>query len=126
MSGKRAASSAYDVLFISTSYKIEQLYVKINKRVLIMLEEGLLDEVKELLKKGYLFDTPSFSAIAYPLAQKYLKKELTKEDFIAKWQQKERNYARRQITWFKRYTETVYVRDTKDANDVIEKWLNGS
>ncbi len=111
-----------EVLFLRSDVSREDLYKRINDRVKIALEEGLLDEVKDLIKKGYKFDTPSFTAIAYPLAKKYSEKKINKETFVEMWQQAERNYARRQETWFKRY-QAVRIKIPVEAFEVVNNWL---
>lgn len=109
-----AVRKNWKIICISPKYTRAELYDQINRRVYEMLDAGLLDEVRGLLEQGYSFDTPSFTAIAYPLAQQYLRGKLSKEEFVLKWQQKERNYARRQITWFKRYEGTIFVDGVED------------
>lgn len=121
---QRAASGVYDVLFLSPKYEREELYNRINDRVLKMLEEGLLDEVAELIEKGYTFEVPSFSAIAYPLVKQFIEGTISKEELIDKWQQKERNYARRQETWFRRYKETRFVKNVEEAEKVVAEWTS--
>lgn len=98
----------FEMLLVTPRYLRAELYKKINQRVVELVKAGVLDEVKQLLDKGYKFDTPAFSAIAYPLAKSYFEGKITKEEFVAKWQQYDRNYARRQETWFKRYKSLRY------------------
>ena len=86
------------------------LYERINKRVDIMIEQGLIEEVKKLIKKYPEFPT-AMQAIGYKEIVEYLNNELTKEEAIEKIKQETRRYAKRQITWFKRI-ENI-------------KWLNG-
>jgi len=112
----------YQTLFLSPHYEREKLYKRINKRVYKMIQLGFLKEVKNIIKKGYTFKAHAMSAIAYPLAKKYLDGLLSKEEFIEKWQQAERNYARRQITWFRRY-KVFSVKKIKDAYEKVEIYL---
>lgn len=106
------------VLFFSPAYTREGLYTKINKRVKAILESGLIEEVKSLIKKGYKFSKPAMTAISYPFVKEYLDGEITKAELLEKFRQGDRNYARRQITWFKRYP-VVFVGDEAEAYKLV-------
>ena len=84
------------------------LYQRINKRVDIMLENGLLDEVKELLKMGYTKDMISMQGIGYKEMIKYLDGEYTYDEAIEIIKRDSRRYAKRQLTWFKRYQDAKW------------------
>ena len=77
----------------------EKLYQRINQRVETMKKEGLEREVKDLLDMGVTFDAQSMQAIGY----KEWNLGLSKDDVYEKIKQHTRNYAKRQITWFKQY-----------------------
>lgn len=81
----------------------EILYDRINKRVDIMLESGLVEEVKELLLMNYDKNLISMQGIGYKEIIKYLEGEYTLEKAIEIIKRDSRRYAKRQITWFKRY-----------------------
>ena len=85
----------YKPIIIVLNRDREVLYQRINKRVDIMLENGLLDEVKELLKMGYTKDMISMQGIGYKEAVEIIKRD-------------SRRYAKRQITWFKRYQDAKW------------------
>lgn len=91
----------YDVEWIGLNYEREELYDRINKRVDWMLEEGLVEETKKLLDKygriPNLVDT-----IGYREIIKYFDGEMTFDDAITKLKQNSRNYAKRQLTWFRK------------------------
>jgi tRNA dimethylallyltransferase len=83
-------------LFINL--KREKLYERINKRVDLMMEQGLLEEVKELVKHKEL---NALKTVGYKELYDYLEGRLSLEEAINKIKQHTRNYAKRQITWFK-------------------------
>ena len=89
-----------DVRFIFISPYRENLYENINKRVELMFEEGLIDEVKNLIDK-YQLSLTATQGIGYKEVIQYLNKELTLEECIALIQKRTRNYAKRQVTFFK-------------------------
>ena len=105
----------------------EVMYERINRRVDIMMEEGLLDEVKSLDKMG-LRETPTASqAIGYKEFFPYLDGECTLEESVEKLKQHTRNYAKRQTTYFGHMTELIFVSADENGGDtaqrICEQWL---
>ena len=98
----------YKPIIIVLNRDREVLYQRINKRVDIMLENGLLDEVKELLKMGYTKDMISMQGIGYKEMIKYLDGEYTYDEAIEIIKRDLRRYAKRQLTWFKRYQDAKW------------------
>ena len=98
----------YKPIIIVLNRDREVLYQRINKRVDIMLENGLLDEVKELLKMGYTKDMISMQGIWYKEMIKYLDGEYTYDEAVEIIKRDSRRYAKRQITWFKRYQDAKW------------------
>lgn len=86
----------------------EILYNRINKRVDIMMEAGLVEEVKKLLHMGYDKNLISMQGIGYKEIVKYLEGEYTLEEAIEIIKRDSRRYAKRQITWFKRYKDSEW------------------
>lgn len=86
----------------------EILYERINKRVDIMMENGLVKEVKKLLNMGYDKNLVSMQGIGYKEIIKYLEGEYTLEEAIEIIKRDSRRYAKRQITWFKRYKNSKW------------------
>lgn len=92
----------YPVLIILNKTRAD-LYDKINMRVDLMIKNGLLEEVEDLLLNGYHKDLTSMKAIGYKEAIAYLEGNLLLKDSIEKIKQNSRRYAKRQLTWFRRY-----------------------
>lgn len=95
------------------------LYDRINKRVDIMLEEGLIDEVKNLMINGITKENQSMQAIGYKEIIKYLEGEWDFDFAIDKLKQFSRNYAKRQLTWF-RNDSNVKMIDVNEFNNVSQ------
>lgn len=93
----------YCTFSIGIEWPREALYERINQRVDNQLERGLLNEVKMLLMKSYDEKLPSMTSLGYLELISYIKGECTLEQAVEKIKQNTRNYAKRQITWFKRY-----------------------
>ncbi len=98
----------FDVLFL-TPYNKDRafLYNRINARVKMMFDDGLVEEVKNL-RKTYQDSTAGLSTIWYIEVVKYLLWEYDLDECISLVQQHNRNYAKRQLTWFRKYEETTW------------------
>jgi len=98
----------YDVLFLTpeapkdVEYR-QWLYDRINSRVESMFDNGAEQEIKDLLKKWYTFDDFWMNSIWYREFDGYLEWKKSRQEVISKIQQNSRNYAKRQLTWFKKY-----------------------
>ena len=111
----------YDYKIFVLNMDREKLYDRINKRVDIMIEDGLIDEVKQLLKKYKEFPT-AMQGLGYKEVIEYLENKLTKVEMIEKIKQETRRYAKRQITWFKSYENAIWLDAFNENNvDIILK-----
>jgi tRNA dimethylallyltransferase len=96
------------------------LYDRINQRVLHMMEQGLLDEVRQLMGRGLPAGSTSLQAIGYKELIAYLQGECPLEQAVAKIQQASRNYAKRQLTWFRKMN-AVHWLENEDPADACQK-----
>lgn len=87
----------------------EVLYDRINKRVDVMMEKGLIDEVSELIKMGIGTDATSMQAIGYKEIIEYLDGKTSLSDAVDKIKRESRRYAKRQLTWFKRNEKINWI-----------------
>ncbi len=117
----REEESPYDVLYIGINYRDRNvLYDRINRRVDIMLENGLLDEAKDFYNTSS--DTTACQAIGYKELAPYFKGELSLEDCVEKLKQETRHYAKRQLTWFRKNENInwVYPDDYENQEDMLK------
>ena len=98
----------FDYKIYVTNLDREKLYDKINKRVDMMIEQGLIDEVKFILNKYEEFPT-AMQALGYKETKEYLDGNLTKEELIEKIKQETRRYAKRQLTWFRKIKDAIWL-----------------
>ena len=98
----------YDYRVFAINMDREKLYDRINKRVDIMIQKGLIEEVENLLKKYNEFPT-AMQGLGYKEVVEYLDGKISKEDMIEKIKQETRRYAKRQITWFKKNKQTIWI-----------------
>lgn len=106
----------YDYRIFVLNWDREELYERINYRVDLMMEAGLIDEVKSLLEKYKDFPT-ALQGLGYKEVKEYLDGILTKEEMIEKIKQETRRYAKRQLTWFRAYKNATWL-DAKNTNNV--------
>ncbi|MFF0675058.1 tRNA (adenosine(37)-N6)-dimethylallyltransferase MiaA [Staphylococcus xylosus] len=98
----------YDTLLLGIEMSRDILYQRINKRVDIMLERGLLNEVQQLVDNGYE-TSQSMQAIGYKEIVPVIKQELSLDEATEKLKQHSRNYAKRQMTWFKNKLDVLWL-----------------
>ena len=109
----------YDYKIYALSWDREKLYERINKRVDIMLEQGLIEEVKNVYNKYEKFPT-AMQGLGYKEVVEYLEGKTSKEEMIDKIKQETRRYAKRQLTWFRKNKQTIWL----DAQDKIQNNIN--
>ena len=115
----------YDYKIFVLTPERDKLYERINLRVDLMIQAGLVDEVKQLLKKYNEFPT-AMQGLGYKEVKEYLDGDITEEEMVEKIKQESRHYAKRQLTWFRQYKDATWL-DTFDKNNVniILDKLNG-
>ncbi|WP_275077524.1 tRNA (adenosine(37)-N6)-dimethylallyltransferase MiaA [Bacillus coahuilensis] len=118
----------YDVTLIGLTMDRERLYERINYRVDLMMEEGLLEEVTRLYEAG-VEGVQSIQAIGYKEIYDYLEGRATLEDAISTLKQNSRRYAKRQLTWFHNKMDVHWFDVTKlsnrEKNEIISSFLAG-
>lgn len=110
-------------LLIGLNLPRDELYLRINQRVEDMLAKGLIDEVKGLLAKGYSRGLFSFQALGYKEVAEHLDGKWAKEQMIEELKKRTRNFARRQMTWFRRFHSVRWFHP--DEKDAIIKLCHG-
>ena len=97
-----ASESPYDALVVGLEMERSALYERINRRVDLMLEAGLEQEVRSLLERGVCPECQSMQSIGYRQLVWYLNGSMDYEQAVDKLKQATRNFAKRQITWYKK------------------------
>ena len=119
------SKSPLNPLIIALNWNRDELYERINKRVNIMLENGLINEVKDLLKLGINSNNQCMQGIGYKEIVLYLENKLSLTEATELIKQSTRRYAKRQITWFKRIQNAVgFNLSLSSQEDVIKYCLN--
>lgn len=124
----KKAPKRYDALYIGLDYeRREDLYLAIGRRVDAMIKDGLVAEVMSLKEKN-AFSATSSQAIGYREILSFLDGGLTLKDAVEKIKKRTRNYAKRQLTWFKRNPDVMWIRRGPDTPfegifDISSKYL---
>lgn len=104
VSQQGAAECPYDALVFGLNMERSALYDRINRRVDIMLEAGLEQEVRQLLERGVSPECQSMQSIGYRQMVWYINGSMSYAEAVDKLKQATRNFAKRQITWYKKMT----------------------
>ena len=109
----------YNYLIFGINMERSILYDRINKRVDIMLEQGLIEEVKNLINKYSNMPT-AMQGLGYKEVKEFLDGNISKEEMIEKIKMETRRYAKRQITWFKKIENVKWIQ----GNEAISNNIN--
>lgn len=101
--------SPYNFAYFVLTDDRENLYKRIDKRVDIMLEQGLVKEVTKLKEMGYHRDMVSMQGLGYKEILDYLDGKCTLEEAVYILKRETRHFAKRQLTWFRREREVIWI-----------------
>lgn len=110
----------YNVFKMAVDWPREVLYERVNKRVDEQIEKGLLNELKTLLSEGYEEQLQAFSALGYKEYFPYLRGEKPLQDCKEELKQNTRNFAKRQLTWFRK-EEDIYWIPPEEFTELTQK-----
>lgn len=114
---ERQKESPYASCYFVLTDERAHLYQNIDKRVDIMLEEGLVDEVKHLLEMGCKRESTAMQGLGYKEIIAYLLGEITLEEAVYLIKRDTRHFAKRQLTWFRRERDVIWVEKDKFSYD---------
>ena len=120
---EREKQSAYNSCYFVLTDERDRLYERIDRRVDIMIEQGLVDEVKALKARGLKRGQVSMQGLGYKEILAYLDGEISLEDAIYIIKRDTRHFAKRQLTWFRREKEVIWIDKSKfnyDEDKMIE------
>ena len=107
---KRTGELIYDVLVFGLTSERAELYDRINQRTEKMFADGLIDEVKALLASGISPTAQAMRGIGYKETVEYLQGGATLDETISKVAQATRNFAKRQLTWYRRMNYITWLK----------------
>lgn len=114
----------YKIYYFVLTMNRAKLYDRINKRVDIMIEKGLIDEVKNLKIMGYTSEMQSMKGIGYKEILYYLDGKISLDEAIYMIKKGSRNYAKRQLTWFRKDKRIIWIdKDEFNADNQIVEYI---
>ena len=120
----RKKENPYEYIVFAIDIEREKLYERINKRVDIMLENGLVEEVKSLISKYKELPT-AIQGLGYKEVVSFLNNEISYDEMVEKIKQETRRYAKRQLTWFRRNEQITWINGLDDIQNNINIILKG-
>lgn len=111
---QRKEPPPYRILWIGLTMPRAELYRRIDRRVDRMIEQGLVDEVKSLVKRGYSYDLPSMSGLGYSQIGMYLRGEVGLEEAVRLIKRDTRRFVRHQYNWFRLDDERIHWFDVSN------------
>lgn len=127
-SGIKNETKDYDVLMIGLTRERAELYDRINRRVDILVEQGLFDEVEKLRDMGLTAENISMKGIGYKEILDCFSGKYSRDETIDTIKKNTRHYAKKQLTWFRRYDKMNWYNISEFDNDdnaagVIAAWV---
>ncbi|MBT4917029.1 tRNA (adenosine(37)-N6)-dimethylallyltransferase MiaA [Candidatus Peregrinibacteria bacterium] len=110
--------SDFDLFMIGIDWPREQLYKRVGQRVEIQVKRGLVDEVKALVEKNYAPDLPAMSSLGAKEIVPFIKGEMELEECLEILRRSTRKYAKRQMTWFRRYDSVKWL-SPEELEDIV-------
>ena len=126
VSQTKASESPYDAVVFGLNMDRPVLYDRINARVDEMVQAGIFEETKQLVEQGVPSYAQSMTSIGYKQILKFMAGDYTKEECINKIKQATRNFAKRQITWYKQmpYIHWFQITPTEDYEKLVNTMVN--
>ena len=109
----------YNYKLFAINFDREKLYSRIEQRIDQMIENGLIQEVEDIKKKYNKFPT-AMQGLGYKEVVEYLENKITKEEMLEKLKKETRHYAKRQLTWFRKYKEIIWLEGENEINSNLE------
>ena len=120
--GDELYNGPYDVKYFVLNMNREKLYDRINLRVDIMIKNGLIEECIRLKNMGYTSSMQSMQGIGYKEIFYYLENKISLNEAIELIKKGSRNYAKRQLTWFRRDPRAIFLdKDTLNEKEIFSK-----
>lgn len=122
---KKKGEPIFSFFQIGIDVPRDELYERIDRRIEDMIQSGLVDEIAKLLKQKYSWQLPSMSGVGYRQFRDHLEGQGMLEEAIAKLKKETRQFARRQMTWFRRDKRILWCKTYEEAFALVEAFLRG-
>ena len=122
---ERTVTPRFKTLQFGIAVERKELYRRIERRVDDMIAAGLLDEVRELLRRGFDPQLNSLQTVGYKEVIRYIQQKITYGDMVAQIKMNTRRYAKRQMTWFRKDTRIIWINANGKTPDEVAKEISG-
>lgn len=122
-SEKAITDCRYDVLFLGITFPLPEIYHRIDNRLNLRLKEGMVQEIKKLRAQGVSWKRLDEFGLEYRYISRYLRGDLSYEEAIEKLKQEIHHFAKRQMVWFKRNSNIIWVKNLSQAEREVKKFL---
>jgi tRNA dimethylallyltransferase len=120
---KKKGEPLFEVLQIGIDVSRDILYKRIDERIEKMVDDGLLQEIKMLLRRKYHWDLPSMKGIGYQEFRGYVNGEYDLSEAIRLLKKNTHDFARRQLTWFRRDKRIRWCQTYEEAEALVDTFL---
>ena len=121
---KVSAKPVIDPFMIAIKRERDELRERINQAVDAYIEAGWLDEIRKVRDMGIPWDAPAMTSIGYRELGAYIRGECSIDDAVRKTKEATWQYAKRQLTWFKRDQRIHWVKDEDEAEELVKAWMS--
>ena len=112
-----------DMIVFGLQRERQHLYDRINRRVDRMFDQGFLEEVQSILDRGYSLDDPGLNTVGYKQAINYLEGNISREQMVKDMKTKTRRYAKRQLSWFRRWDFIHWIDLEKQTGEEAQNFI---
>ena len=123
---ERTVTPRFKTLQFGIAVERKELYRRIERRVDDMIAAGLLDEVRELLRRGFDPQLNSLQTVGYKEVIQYIQQKITYGDMVAQIKMNTRRYAKRQMTWFRKDTRIIWINANGKTPEEVAKEISGA
>lgn len=116
-------TSSYDTLILGIDVPRDELYGRIDDRVDRRVKKGMIAEVRNLIKKGVSKKWLKSLGLEYRFLTEYLKGRMTKHEALEKLKNATHDFARRQLTWYRKEKRITWIRSIKEAEKIVQEFL---
>ncbi len=127
---RRRSPPPFRTLILGLTLPRQELYSRVDRRIELMLEKGLVAEVEKLLRMGYSLNLPSMSGVGYLEIGRHLRGELSLDEAVALMKRRTRNFIRHQYNWFRLDDPRIHWLEAREgacpkAVEIIRAFLEG-
>lgn len=113
----------YEILFLGVNYPLAEIYRRIDDRLEKRIKEGMIDEVKRLKKQGVSWKRLESFGLEYRRTAQYLHQKISRAELIDYLKNDIHHFAKRQMTWFRRNKNVIWLKHEKEAENLVKKFL---